>query len=574
MLTATGYRVVAFGVGRGRRAATPATVTAAIARAARAAAAGEVVVVYLACPAWSLRGSTILAVAASPRSRPPRARVRLPLAEVIAGLRQTEAATALFLDVGPAAATLDPGRVVATDAPSLARDERDGGFALLAADAAFAGGLRGPLIAALGGEAAEADGAVGFGAVAEEIQRAARAASVPGARAAPVVRLEIADLALIPAPARRALATPSPIRAVAFAPDGGRLAVGGDDGVVRRFEPRTGAAIDALPPLPAAVGGLAFDRAGRVLQIGGVDGTIAAWDLARRTSRPSRGLAVAPRELAWSDDRRRLAAPFAATTLGPGAGLAPDAIVDLSDPAVRAHLRAHLVIRHGLMVRVAGRDRELATDEHLPLVCAFAGAVLVSGGGDGRVLRWDSSFFVLASRVPRKVVTSIVSCPIITWTIWKRRPMMRERRKARRISSGVASVATSKSLGSAPISRSRTAPPTTKALWPCCCSPSQTRRLPVLMRSRVMPWIETGMTAGSWWLAVAFLPPKTREMSLRITNYRSGSAQGAAEKREFYRKVMIFQPISLLCRCSLSSGSTATGVRTLPISGRSLCESL
>jgi hypothetical protein len=90
VLTATGYRVVAFGVGRGRRAATPATVTAAIARATRAAAAGEVVVVYLACPAWSLRGSTILAVAASPRSRPPRARVRLPLAEVIAGLRQTE----------------------------------------------------------------------------------------------------------------------------------------------------------------------------------------------------------------------------------------------------------------------------------------------------------------------------------------------------------------------------------------------------------------------------------------------------------------------------------------------------
>lgn len=389
VLTATGYRVVAFGVGRGRRAATPATVTAAIARAARAAAAGEVVVVYLACPAWSLRGSTILAVAASPRSRPPRARVRLPLAEVIAGLRQTEAATALFLDVGPAAATLDPGRVVATDAPSLARDERDGGFALLAADAAFAGGLRGPLIAALGGEAAAADGAVGFGAVAEEIQRAARAASAPRARAAPVVRLEIADLALIPAPARRALATPSPIRAVAFAPDGGRLAVGGDDGVVRRFEPRTGAAIDALPPLPAAVGGLAFDRAGRVLHVGGVDGTLAAWDLARRTSRPSRGLAIAPREVAWSDDRRRLAAPFAATTLGPGAGLAPDAVVDLSDPAVRAHLRAHLVIRHGLMVRVGSRDRELAADEHLPLVCAFAGAVLVSGGGDGRVLRWD-----------------------------------------------------------------------------------------------------------------------------------------------------------------------------------------
>src|SRR5512139_2262322 len=42
------------------------------------------------------------------------------------------------------------------------------------------------------------------------------------------------------------------------------------------------------------------------------------------------------------------------------------------------------------------------------------------------------------------------------------------------------------------------------------------------MRSRVMPWLETGMTAGSWWLADAFLPPKTREMNLRITGCRSG----------------------------------------------------
>jgi hypothetical protein len=59
---------------------------------------------------------------------------------------------------------------------------------------------------------------------------------------------------------------------------------------------------------------------------------------------------------------------------------------------------------------------------------------------------------------------------------------------------------------------------------------SQTRRLPLLMRSRVMPWLETGMTAGSWWLALGFLPLKTREMNLRITYYRSMSACSAAEK--------------------------------------------
>jgi hypothetical protein len=60
------------------------------------------------------------------------------------------------------------------------------------------------------------------------------------------------------------------------------------------------------------------------------------------------------------------------------------------------------------------------------------------------------------------------------------------------------------------------------------------------MRSRLMPWVETGMMAGSWWLAWAFLPLKTREMNLRITYYRSLSARSAAEKKGFYRNAMIF----------------------------------
>jgi len=63
----------------------------------------------------------------------------------------------------------------------------------------------------------------------------------------------------------------------------------------------------------------------------------------------------------------------------------------------------------------------------------------------------------------RKVAVSTVSAPQSTCTIWKRRPMMRERRKIERTSSGVALVATSKSLGRMPSSRSRTAPPTTNA---------------------------------------------------------------------------------------------------------------
>ena len=69
--------------------------------------------------------------------------------------------------------------------------------------------------------------------------------------------------------------------------------------------------------------------------------------------------------------------------------------------------------------------------------------------------------------------------------------MMRERRKIERTSSGVALVATSKSLGVWPCIRSRTAPPTTKAAWPARCSSSQVRRAHLLMASLRMPCLSS-----------------------------------------------------------------------------------
>ncbi len=59
----------------------------------------------------------------------------------------------------------------------------------------------------------------------------------------------------------------------------------------------------------------------------------------------------------------------------------------------------------------------------------------------------------------RKVEVSMVSFLKITWARRKRRPMMRQFLKRRRICSGVASVATSKSLGWRLSIKSRTAPP-------------------------------------------------------------------------------------------------------------------
>ena len=66
----------------------------------------------------------------------------------------------------------------------------------------------------------------------------------------------------------------------------------------------------------------------------------------------------------------------------------------------------------------------------------------------------------------RKVATSIISRPKRIWTRRKRRPIIRLFLKSERNSSGVASVATSKSLGCNPSSRSRTPPPTRQARKP------------------------------------------------------------------------------------------------------------
>ena len=75
-----------------------------------------------------------------------------------------------------------------------------------------------------------------------------------------------------------------------------------------------------------------------------------------------------------------------------------------------------------------------------------------------------------------------------TWTSRKRRPMMKARRNSGFTCSGVASVAMSKSLGSMPSSRSRTAPPTMNALKPASCSLRVTSSAPRDSWSRRIGW--------------------------------------------------------------------------------------
>lgn len=65
---------------------------------------------------------------------------------------------------------------------------------------------------------------------------------------------------------------------VAFSPDGSRLAMGGDDGLVRIWRLADGVLLRALPGHDDSVWSVAFGRDGKMLASGGDDGTIRLWD--------------------------------------------------------------------------------------------------------------------------------------------------------------------------------------------------------------------------------------------------------------------------------------------------------
>src|SRR5574341_318803 len=151
-----------------------------------------------------------------------------------------------------------------------------------------------------------------------------------------------------------------------------------------------------------------------------------------------------------------------------------------------------------------------------------------------RSTRPCSSFSAVSESAARNVDVSTVSAPIITCTRRKRRPMTMARRNSGFTSSGRASVTMSKSLGGMSSSRSRTAPPTTKAQWPAWRSTSHTLSALWLMAPRRRLWRSRGTRCGA-----PAASPSTRRMKRLIIaaailtqrDHRPPAARGFGRKR-------------------------------------------
>lgn len=160
-----------------------------------------------------------------------------------------------------------------------------------------------------------------------------------------------------------------PVQAVAFDPDGKRLASASDDGVVRIWQASDGRLLQALEAHEGSVSSVTFSPDGRLVASGDIFGKICLWDAATgRLVRSIDGLTALIMALAFSPDGKTLASGGA-------------------DRAVRLwHVKTgHLsdtIGRHLGYVLSASFSRD--------------GGRIATSGSDGQVIVWDLGRKVLA----------------------------------------------------------------------------------------------------------------------------------------------------------------------------------
>jgi tetratricopeptide (TPR) repeat protein len=164
------------------------------------------------------------------------------------------------------------------------------------------------------------------------------------------------------------------VRALAFSPDGGTLAVGGSlvngTPVVHLWDPAAGQYLGRLEGLGGGVLCLAYAPDGHTLATGSSDGRVRLWDTTTRRERS--GWAVGEGSafrLAFSPDGRKLAAGCGESALGPGRPF-PVKVWETATGNEVAVLRGHAGSVWGVAFAPDGRH-------------------LASGGSDATVRLWD-----------------------------------------------------------------------------------------------------------------------------------------------------------------------------------------